>query len=388
MTEEELKNQLGKIAAETEQIKQTLEALKSTLLEQQTKIDNIKLSTEQLLSNDPTAASKHPLEVEKLDEEIKKLRKENLEPKWAFTARPFLQGVGFIAVIGTLIGAVVTGSVQTCSYVRQQEEKREIEFRNITDGLADNNPAKRIVAAVKIARFLEPEDEKFQPETISVLSKSLFFEKDYLVAETIGHSMLKLPKKAGPEFTSVKRELNATLPSKYSERDPNRGSVISLIHRKLLLAATLEQKALGGSINLSRSALGNRAWLHCAKLPEEKLKNADFSEAELWQADLYAIDFEGATLREVNFKQSNLTKGVFRGADLKDAHFLGARLWSTDFRGAKNLNVKMFEDASWASARFDPGFGEQIRRKFPNSAGKDDQREGGKEQCRKLLSGE
>jgi hypothetical protein len=383
--DEDLKNELVKITAEIGQIAQVLESLKPTILEHQDKIDSIKASVQEILSDKQSETEKELLEVKKLNQEIQKLEKENLEPRWAFRFKPIFQGIGSVAVIGSLVGAVVTAGIQTVRFLQEREQKVEIDFRSVTDELGSDNPGKRLVAAIKIARFLEPDKGKFHPEVVSVLSKSFFFEKEYPVAEAIALSLLKLPQMAQPQLASLKRELNANLPPMY-KKGASLWKNVSLIHRKLLLVARLEQKTFAGSaMNLSRAALGNRAWFRCATFAEEDLKMADLSEAEFWDADLYHVNFEGATLRGVNFWKSVLTTAIFRGAELEKANFKGARLWRSDFRGAERLNARMFENASWATAHFNPGFIDEIREEFPGSDGRGDQRNQGRQECKDLF---
>jgi uncharacterized protein YjbI with pentapeptide repeats len=64
------------------------------------------------------------------------------------------------------------------------------------------------------------------------------------------------------------------------------------------------------------------------------LAGVDLRQADLRETKLRNIDFTGADLQDVRFDRSNLRWGVLANADLRRANFTGANLQSADLKGA------------------------------------------------------
>ena len=71
------------------------------------------------------------------------------------------------------------------------------------------------------------------------------------------------------------------------------------------------------------------------------LAGVDLRQADLRETKLRNIDFTGANLEDVRFDRSNLRWGVLANADLQRANFTGANLQSADLKGA-DLNQVNF----------------------------------------------
>ena len=71
------------------------------------------------------------------------------------------------------------------------------------------------------------------------------------------------------------------------------------------------------------------------------LAGVDLRQADLRETKLRNIDFTGANLEDVRFERSNLRWGVLANADLQRANFTGANLQSADLKGA-DLNQVNF----------------------------------------------
>src|SRR5215471_7163172 len=71
------------------------------------------------------------------------------------------------------------------------------------------------------------------------------------------------------------------------------------------------------------------------------LAGVDLRQADLRETKLRNIDFTGANLEDVWFERSNLRWGVLANADLQRANFTGANLQSADLKGA-DLNQVNF----------------------------------------------
>ncbi len=78
---------------------------------------------------------------------------------------------------------------------------------------------------------------------------------------------------------------------------------------------------------------------------------ADFSDANLAEADLtsaYLIksNLSGANLSEADLTDVVLAEATLKGADFRDAELMGAWLNGADLTGAVNLTADQIEDAN------------------------------------------
>ena len=85
------------------------------------------------------------------------------------------------------------------------------------------------------------------------------------------------------------------------------------------------------------------------------LAGVDLRQADLRETKLRNIDFTGANLEDVRFDRSNLRWGVLANAELRGANFTGANLQSADLKGADlnhvNFTATDLTGADLAGAR-------------------------------------
>jgi uncharacterized protein YjbI with pentapeptide repeats len=109
--------------------------------------------------------------------------------------------------------------------------------------------------------------------------------------------------------------------------------------RPTLYEVDLSQKTLG--INLSRANF-SYADLRQANLREATLIGANFHQANLARADLHKADVTGA-----NFCRADLYETIFSKAKLIDANLQGVQLAKTNFEGACLTRCQVYGMSAW-----------------------------------------
>ena len=305
-------------------------------------------------------------QIQKLQEETKKLRIENSSDK-------FVKDLpSYIAII-TALGAVFGVFISYGKYLREkhnetaqkkQENQIRIEtrFYTIIENLASTNELLKASAIVSLRTYLKPEYKEFHKQVYLILLAHLKADfsdnANTLMVKTFEealHAYLKLVEATGRNDDN-KTELDLTRVNLY------RIDLHGLNLENVDIAFSKLQNANLEGCNLKR-AKGYKtdlsgARLSRAHLEEGRFKYAIFEKAKFHGTNLVSAKFKNTNLNGAEFQQALLQEAHLDNSDIYGAKFESANLNNTYLRniGYDELALKSIlksKGKSWKKANFD-----------------------------------
>lgn len=198
------------------------------------------------------------------------------------------------------------------------------------------------VSIVFIIAFIENEQKKFKPQTISQSPKKTRIDKSN--SSNFSNNTLT-------EINNLEAEKNSDNKCEYKI---NLSTIVCLTSDLKLLAQIQNIAVISAALLFffdtfdRKKQLERQAWQlidgaqgsetsGARKQAIEDLykEGADITGLDADGADLRGINLSGANLQSASFKNAILEKANFEGADLKEAHFSGADLKGANFKKAE-----------------------------------------------------
>lgn len=310
-------------------------------------------------------------QVEKLKQEIEKLKSENtIKP--IYRILPTYAGIltALIAILGALI------SYRKYLIEKRMETKVRLEdnFNTIIENIGSESPSIQASAIVSLLTFLNEEYKEFHLQVYTILLANLKIGH----AKNVNALMVKAFERALPIYLKdIKSQRSDTTNDSGNqlELDLSRTNLYRIdLHGENLenvdLAYSNLQNANLSGCNLKR-AKGIGADLSGARLSRANLNEGRFNKANFENAHFHETNLVSATL-----KNSNLKGAEFQRASLQEAHLEGSEIDRAKFEEA-NLNNTFFKNVncneaviksilrskggSWKKANFDPEIKEKLQ---------------------------
>ena len=249
------------------------------------------------------------LQVEKLQQEIRKLRLENdkLENQWFQFQSYAAIATAFVAVIGVFITIFKVLNERRADRKQRQEDstrRQEEKFTSIVANLGSDSPSVRASAAVSITTFLKYKE--FCDQVFMIIWANLKTEQNLAVNKLLIRSFEQ----------AVRRRLK-------SAKENGETCILDLSR------TTLQRIDLSG-LDLSDADLGY------TNLENANCTDAILYRAKGWEAKCNGCRFSNANLSEARFKNAH-----FKMANFQDAKLMSARMEKTDLRKAKFNRAKL-----------------------------------------------
>ncbi len=312
-------------------------------------------------------SSREQLEVEKLQEEVEKLRIENDDASGfegiVATYGGLLAGLAALAGVALTLFKQIEEQSRQRTLDREQREKdreqrererlnrREEKFAKALEGLGADSPSVQIGAATTLATFVTEADRHLLHEVRMAALANL----------KVDH-----PAPVKKALTNVLQKAIREAPLEPFERDFSRAD----LERIDMSGIDLSEADLAFA-NLCGAELGGarlfRAKGYEVRLDRARLTRADLGEVRFQKASAEGTLFHEARLVMSHFKEANLTRAQFQRAQLQSSHLDAARLSGAKFEEA-DLNDAYFRAATlddsalssitravnWQKAHFDP----------------------------------
>jgi hypothetical protein len=295
------------------------------------------------------AASKSPLEDEKLKLEIAKLRSDVAnDERNPFTLRGL---VNLVYGNGALLLGIAAGLWAFYRYLSEQHrlrmEREEVRFSETVQRLGSDSEQQRMGAAVLLPSFLRPGYDRFYNQVFNLASGNLRLQENEEGSANLTPFRQALGNVFRESFARARSLLPAStdsdLPSPDIETELN-SSYVNLREAYLVGADLREcwlyKARLDGAI--VRAAHLRRANLEGAILTECDLEDADLSSANLLNAVFDNADLHHAVLKEARADGADFRGANLRDSDLRNMTAGGAKFLGADLSGA-DLTSTTFE---------------------------------------------
>lgn len=310
---------------------------------------------------------KEELELQKLEEQVAQLRREN---------DPLSLNATNVAALGGLVALaslLVTLGLQRREFKRQREadrQQRETEsvrrldeqFASMSADLGSGETGLRLAGSASIETFMKPENRAHRGHLYDLL-RGLVKQRHGDVTDMV----------LARSFASVLRRYLPTLSSgeeRQAALDLEASNIMrsDLRHVDLngaqLRDSCLDASRIGGIVLEGADLSGASLRRVQGRGESTRLSGATFDSADLQEADLREARLGGASFRD----RANLISAKLQSANLKEAAFFDARLQSAHLEGATLIGAQFdgadVRDTYFADAIFDPGALRSLKRAF------------------------